>query len=161
MDEAANWQQRIDSLWMTFDHQPSPDFLAAMKTLVAERPPNDALALFEYGSALDSTGYPQAAVENYRRALALDLPSQRRRRATIQMASSLRNLGHAEEGVLLLSGELDRMSDDLDDAVRAFLSLCLTSIGREREAVSVALTALAPHLSRYNRSLAAYASKLV
>jgi hypothetical protein len=32
--------------------------------------------------------------------------------------------------------------------------------GREREAVSVALTALAPHLPRYQRSLANYAREL-
>jgi tetratricopeptide repeat protein len=49
-------------------------------------------------------------------------------------------------------------SDDLDDAVRAFLAL--TSLGRDREAVSLALTALAAHLPRYNRSLAAYAREL-
>jgi hypothetical protein len=78
----------------------------------------------------------------------------------IQLASSLRNLGHAEESVALLTAELDAGSDDLDDAVRAFLALALTSVGRDREAVSVALTALAAHLPRYNRSLAAYAREL-
>jgi len=35
-----------------------------------------------------------------------------------------------------------------------------SSVGRDREAVSLALTALAPHLTRYNRSLTAYASEL-
>ena len=94
-------------------------------------------------------------------ALAAGLPGQLRRRATIQLASSLRNLGQHEEAVDLLTAELARDSDDLDDAVRAFLALALTSAGREREAVSVALTGLAPHLTRYNRSLAAYAKALV
>ena len=88
------------------------------------------------------------------------LSGQRRRRAVIQLASTLRNLGQAEESVALLTAELDAGSDDLDDAVRAFLALALTSVGREREAVSVALTALAAHLTRYNRSLAAYARDL-
>ncbi len=82
----------------------------------------------------------------------------------IQLASSLRNLGQAEQSVALLTAKLDRGSDDgsddLDDAVRAFLALALSSVGRDREAVSVALTALAPHLTRYNRSLAVYASQL-
>jgi len=78
----------------------------------------------------------------------------------IQLASSLRNLGHAEESVALLTAELDAGPDDLDDVVHAFLALALTSVGRERDAVSVALTALAPHLARYNRSLAAYARDL-
>ena len=56
--------------------------------------------------------------------------------------------------------KLDAGSDELDDAVRAFLALALTGVGRDREAVSHALTALAPHLPRYNRSLAAYAREL-
>lgn len=44
-------------------------------------------------------------------------------------------------------------NDHLDDAVRAFLALALVDVGREREAVSLALAALAPHLPRYQRSL--------
>jgi hypothetical protein len=47
--------------------------------------------------------------------------------------------------------------DELDDAVRGFLALALVDVGREREAVTLALTALAPHLPRYQRSLANYA----
>ena len=78
----------------------------------------------------------------------------------IQLASSLRNLGRAEEGVALLTDELAVGSDELDDAVRAFLALALTDVGRCPEAVSHALTALAPHLPRYQRSLAAYAQDL-
>ncbi|HEX5897829.1 MAG TPA: tetratricopeptide repeat protein [Solirubrobacteraceae bacterium] len=71
-----------------------------------------------------------------------------------------RNLGQVDESVALLTEELEAGSDELDDAVRGFLALALTSAGREREAVSVALTALAPHLATYNRSLAAYAQEL-
>ena len=78
----------------------------------------------------------------------------------VQLASSLRNLGSADESVALLTAELDAASDDLDDAVRAFLALALTDVGREREAVSLALLALAPHLTRYRRSLAAYALEI-
>ena len=43
----------------------------------------------------------------------------------------------------------------------AFLALALVDTGREREAVSVALAALAPHLPKYQRSVAAYARLLV
>jgi hypothetical protein len=77
------------------------------------------------------------------------------------MASSLRNLGQPEESVALLRAELEAGSDHLDDAVRAVLALALTDVGRAREAVSVALTALAPHLPRYQRSMANYARLLV
>jgi tetratricopeptide (TPR) repeat protein len=156
MDE-ADWGRRLALLWTSFDDQHEDDFLAAMEKLVAELPEDDPVGLFEHASALDSTGHPDLAVRRYRQALERGLPGPLRRQAVIQLASSLRNLGHAQESVELLTAELDAGSDDLDDAVRAFLALALTSVGRERDAVSVALTALAPHLTRYNRSLAAYA----
>jgi hypothetical protein len=52
-------------------------------------------------------------------------------------------------------------SDHLDDAVRAVLALCLTDVGRTREAVSLLVTALAAHLPRYQRSMANYARLLL
>jgi Arc/MetJ family transcription regulator len=42
----------------------------------------------------------------------------------------------------LLTAERELESDDLDDAVSATLALALVDTGREREAVSLALTAL-------------------
>lgn len=45
--------------------------------------------------------------------------------------------------------------------VSAFLALGLADTGREREALAVALAALAPHLPRYQRSLANYAGRSV
>ena len=155
--DGAEWERRLALLWTTIDEQGEDDFLAAMEKLVAELPEDDPVGPFEQASALDSTGHSDLAVGLYRRALEGGLAGQRRRRAVIQLASSLRNIGHAEESVALLTDELDAGSDALDDAVRATLALALTSVGREREAVSVALTALAPHLTRYNRSIAAYA----
>jgi hypothetical protein len=63
---------------------------------------------------------------------------------------------------MMFQAELGTASDHLDDAVRAFLALALVDTGREREAVSLALAAsLAPHLPRYQRSLAAYARLLL
>jgi hypothetical protein len=158
MDE-PDWERRLALLWASIDDH--EDFVGAMAKLVAERPSGDSIGLFEQGSAFDSTGHPDLAVDKYRAALAAGLSGYRRRRATIQLASSLRNLGQATESVALLTAELDQPSDELDDAVRAFLALALTSVGRERDAVSMALTALAPHLTRYNRSLAAYAADLI
>jgi Tetratrico peptide repeat len=159
MDE-ADWERRLELLWASIDAREEDDFLAAMSALVAELPPDDPVGLFEGASTFDSTGHPELAVERYRQALEGGLSGQRRRRAVIQLASTLRNLGQAEKSVALLSAELDAGCDELDDAVRAFLALALASVGREREAVSVALTALAAHLPRYNRSLAAYARQL-
>lgn len=159
MDE-VEWDRRVTLLWASIDDFAEDDFLGEMAKLVAERPDGDAVGLFEHASAFDSTGHPGLAVDRYRAALSAGLSGRRRRRATIQLASSLRNLGQAEESVALLTAELGQPSDDLDDAVHAFLALALTSVGREREAVGLALGALAPHLVRYNRSLANYAAEL-
>jgi len=65
------------------------------------------------------------------------------------------------EGVALLRAERERGSDELDDAIGAFLALLLVDTGREREAVGIALTALAPYLPRYQRSLSNYARELM
>jgi hypothetical protein len=58
------------------------------------------------------------AVPLYRKALARGLPAGRRRRAVIQLGSSLRNIGEPAEAAALLAAELGRESDELDDAVR-------------------------------------------
>ena len=60
----------------------------------------------------------------------------------------------------LLTAERDAGSDALDDAVAVFLALALADVGREREALALALGALAPHLPRYQRSAANYAREL-
>jgi tetratricopeptide (TPR) repeat protein len=153
----TEWEQRLADLWAAVDDHDPDDFLARLQALTGELPPGDPIALFELASANDSTGHPEEAAPLYRKALAGGLTGERRRRAVIQLASTLRNLGHAEESVALLAAELEAGSDDLDDAVAAFLSLALIDTGREREAAALALAALSRHLPRYNRSLANYA----
>ncbi len=145
------------ALWAAIDDHDPVDFLARVEALAGERPAGDAIAQFELACANDSTGHPDEAVPLYRQALATGLTGIRRRRAVIQLASSLRNLGQAEESVTLLRAERDAGSDELDDAVAAFLALALIDTGREREAAALALIALSRHLPRYNRSLASYA----
>jgi tetratricopeptide (TPR) repeat protein len=76
------------------------------------------------------------------------------------MASSLRNLGQVEQAAAMLSAELKQPSDELDQAVSAFLALALADLGREREALAIGLSALSTYLPRYNRSLARYAQAL-
>jgi tetratricopeptide (TPR) repeat protein len=158
--DASDWEERLSALWASLDEYGEEEFVSKMDDLVSELPADSAVAAYERGSAFDSTGRTDLAVPLYRQALELGLESDRRRRAVIQMASSLRTLGEAEESVGLLMAERDAGSDELDDAVSAFLALALVDTGREREAVSVALTALAPHLPRYQRSLANYAREL-
>jgi tetratricopeptide (TPR) repeat protein len=156
----AAWEKKVADLWQAIDGYAPDQFVAQLELLVAGLPPGDAIGLFERASAQDSTGHPDTAIALYRAALAAGLTGLRRRRATIQMASSMRNLGNAEGAAKLLAAELDAPTDELDGAVRAFLALALVDLGREREAVAVSLIALSQYLPRYNRSLARYAVQI-
>ena len=160
MGHDEEWERRVAELWASFDDYGEEEFLARMEALVGALPADSARAAFGRASAQDSTGRSDLAVPLYRQALELGLDPALRRRAVIQMASSLRNLGEASESVALLSVERDAGSDELNHAVSAFLALALADTGREREALAVALSALAPHLPRYQRSLANYAQEL-
>lgn len=165
--EQARWEQRLAEVWVSLDDVADDDpegeeaFRARVDEVVAERTADDGVAAFERGCAFDSTGHSDRAVPLYREALAAGLTGVRRRRAVIQLASSLRNLHRSPESLALLLAERDNGSDGLDDALAAFLALTLVDVGREREALTVALTALAPHLPRYQRSVARYAQALV
>jgi tetratricopeptide (TPR) repeat protein len=157
------WEQRITELWAAIDSYTAENFVAAIDHHLAQLPDSPschAIVLFERACTQDSTGHPDKAVPLYRAALQIGLIGLRRRRANIQLASSLRNLGHADESVGLLEAELHATSDELDGAVRAFLALALVDVGREREAVALSLTALSHYLPRYNRSLARYAKDI-
>ncbi|MFD6432373.1 tetratricopeptide repeat protein [Streptomyces venezuelae] len=160
----AEWEKRIAAAWETLDsygEDEGAEFRAVIDRLVGELPEGDPVGLFERACAFDSTGHSDRAVPLYQEALERGLDGYRRRRTAVQLASSLRNVGRAEEGVALLTAELERPGGELDDAVRACLALCLASLGREREGLALVLEALAPHLPRYQRSMANYARALV
>jgi len=157
----ADWEKKVSELWADIDKFDEVDLVARIEELAAELPPGNAIGLFERGAALDSTGHPDRAVPLYSAALEGGLVCERRRRAVIQMASSLRNLGRPNDAVNLLTAEVNAASDNLDGAVATFLALALIDVGREREAVAVAVTALSKYLPRYNRSVARYAQELV
>lgn len=103
----------------------------------------------------------------YRAALAADgLDPYRRSRTAIQLGSTLRLLGRLDESEALLTALLDshmRPGDPrvLHTEARAFLALTYAAQGRHREAAGLALCALSPYLTRYNRSLAGNAAELV
>jgi Tetratrico peptide repeat len=167
-DLSADWERRSAELWASLDSHGEEEFRARIHEPVAELPADHPVALFERACAWDSTGHSDLAVPLYRQALDAGLGGMRRRRAVIQMASSLRNIGRVQESVALLTAErnvdpatLDEPTRALTDAVAAFLALALVDAGREREAASIALTALAPHLVRYQRSATNYARALV
>jgi hypothetical protein len=52
------WEARLADLWKRLDATPAANFQDAMRQLTAELPEGHAVALFEMGSALDSTGSP-------------------------------------------------------------------------------------------------------
>lgn len=165
-----DWEERVARAWASIDdyEDGDDDFRALIDRLAAELPDGDPIAAFERACAWDSTGHSDRAVPLYQRALDDGLAGYRRRRAVIQMSSSLRNIGQVDEAVALLEAErnldpatLDDQTRTLADAISATLALCLADSGRDREAVSVALAALAPHLPRYQRSMANYARLLL
>lgn len=161
MDTA--WEQRLDEAWASLDgfgEGRGEEFRKVIDALVDELPDGSPVAPFERACAFDSTGHSDRAVPLYREALEKGLDGYRRRRTLIQLSSSLRNTGRPEEGVALLEPELDAPGDELDDAVRATLALCLAGLGREREGLALVLGALAAHLPRYQRSMSNYAREL-
>jgi len=153
----SDWQNRIDDVYTTDDED---TYIARIDAIAAELPDDDPVALFERGGARDATGDEKGAVAFYERALARGLDSSRHRQCVIQLASSHRNLGEPDRAVKLLTTERARVSDDLDDAVVAFLALALADLGREREGLAMTLGALGGHFTRYRRSLLNYAGEL-
>lgn len=154
------WEARLADVWARLDEMEPATFREAVAALTSELPAGSAISPFEQACAFDSTGHPDRAVPLYREALNAGLTDVRRRRAVIQLASSLRNVGHTDEALELLQVELRRPHDDLHPAVRVFLALTLSDLGRDREALQQALLAAAPLLPRYQRSVARYALAL-
>ncbi|MGZ3497656.1 MAG: tetratricopeptide repeat protein [Vulcanimicrobiaceae bacterium] len=98
-DSNADWEKRILDLWAAMDDHDEKEFVALVDSLATELPPGSAIGLFERAGARDSTGHPDLAVPSYKAALDAGWVGERRRRAIIQMASSLRNLGNPQEAV--------------------------------------------------------------
>jgi len=157
---SSNWEDRLADLWSRIDSCDEATFAQAMAGLNAELSESNPIGLFELGAACDSTGSPQQAVELYKSALAAGLSGVRRRRVQIQMASLLRNLGEPQRAADMLFAEMLQPSDELDQAVSAFMALALADLSRDREALSLSLGALSNYRPRYNRSLARYAHDL-
>lgn len=156
------WETRSAALWDRLDDVDEAEIRALVDALAGELEDGDPVAAFERGCAADSTGHPDEAVPLYEAALAGGLSGYRRRRALIQLSSSLRNLGEPERGIVLLeaeraaAGAADADAATLDDALTCTLALCLADAGRAREGVGLMVAAMAPKLPRYQRSMAFY-----
>lgn len=159
----ADVNRRVAALFAAIDDYQEAAFIAEVDAIAAELPEDDADAIFHRGCARDSWGHSDLAVPMYARALDIGgLTGENRRRAIIQMSSSLRNIGRVEDGLAHLLKEKETGGEDhLSDALDCTIALCLATLGREREGLSLVLVALAKHLPRYNRSMANYGRALL
>ena len=100
-DLHADVNQRAAALFALIDDYGQEDgFFAEVDALAAELPDGDADGLFHRACARDSWGHSDLAVPLYRAALERGgLTGENRRRAVIQLASSLRNIGEASTGL--------------------------------------------------------------
>lgn len=155
------WNDDIDAVWEHLGTDAPAAFLARMERAVAAPGVPDGVRRFETAGAHDALDRPDLAVPGYRAALDAGLDNHRARRATIQLASSLRNLGAPDEGLRLLAALDTDCEDGLDDAVVVFRALMLADMGREREALAATLHALANHLPHYRISAHHYADALI
>jgi tetratricopeptide (TPR) repeat protein len=156
---ADDWQQRVDAVWDAASELGDRAVIERIDALAAELPADDPRGPFEAAGARDSAGLEEEAEPRYRQALELGLTGRARIEAHVQLASTLRNLGRPADAVELLE-RIRADAGDLADAVDAFRALALVSCGRADAAASVALIALAPHLTQYRRAVDAYAHEL-
>ncbi|WP_243074965.1 tetratricopeptide repeat protein [Microbacterium sp. SS28] len=155
-----DWDSRIEAAWAD-EALDDLERIRVIDAIASERAADDPRALFERAGARDSAGLEAEAEPLYRAALAGGLDGELRTRAVIQLASTIRNLGEVEESLEMLRAEYEKSAGTrLNDAVAAFYSLALASSGDAARAASVALTALAPHLPLYTRSVTGYAREL-
>jgi hypothetical protein len=156
-----SWESRVAAVWAVAESTPDESVLVAIDALVAERGADDAAALFEAASVRDYLSREAEAEPLYRAAITAGLDAERRPQAVIQLASTLRNLGRPAEAVDLLNDLLaEHASDEWTAPAAAFLALSLASDGRERDAASVALYALADSLPVYSSAVKRYALEL-
>src|SRR5215216_4711786 len=99
----GDWEARVAAVWASAAELSDNEVLAAIDELVAEKGETDAAAAFEAASVRDYLGLEPEAEPLYRRALELGLDHVRGAQAVIQLASTLRNLGEANESVELLT----------------------------------------------------------
>lgn len=154
----SDWQARVDAVWADADRLGDQGVMDAIDALAAEAP-DPALALFERGGSRDSAGLEQEAEPLYRAALAAGLPDDERAQCTIQLASTLRNLGRPDESLELLEGIA--RDHPYAGAAAAFRALALVSLDRPVEGVHALLHGIAPTLPRYQRSVRGYADALL
>ena len=165
-DAFANWETRVAAVWKIADTLTPQELVRTVDALASERPLDDPFAQFERACARDTAGIEDGAEPLYRAAIASGrLDAYRHARASIQLGSTLKHLGRLDESEQLLLAQLERCKAEgpgaaLFDEARAVLAFTWLAQGKAVEAAALALETLAPHLSRYNKSMAANARRV-
>jgi hypothetical protein len=122
---------------------------------------DDALRMFHEAGEHDSAGREEEAEPLYRAALAAGLPPAEHAQTVVQLASTIRNLDRPEESLALIEEfAVGRPVDEWTPALAGIHALTLATLGRDREAVIVAMRGLIPSMPRYHRSMTAYTQEL-
>lgn len=155
----ASWEQKITYFYeQEFDDDDPHGSIAKMRDVTSERPDGDAKALFELGGVHDALGLEGEAIPLYRQAIEAGLEGTSGLRVSIQLASTLRNVGASTEAVAILES---MPAAGLDEGARqAFLALALYDEGRYGDSLRTVLHALIPTLDGYKRALTDYAAEL-
>jgi predicted Zn-dependent protease len=120
--------------------------------------------LIEKAYALDRVGDERGAIKHYDAAYKLGVPEDKRKRFLVGYASTLRNVGRAEEAVAILAQAIVDYPDY--PAFSAFLALALADAGHPKAALATmlgcALDASRPDaFDGYERALAEYHHELL
>lgn len=103
-----------------------------------------ARAKFELANVLDYLGRESEAIPLYQEAISEGLSTEYHVYALVQMASSLRNVGRANEAVEVLTKAEKKFPEFA--SLSLFLGLCLHSDGRHTDALKTVMTAMLRHV---------------
>lgn len=125
--------QTVSDAWASADPDDPYATVTFFRDLLAQDP-TDPARQFELANAYDGVGREAEAVPHYESAIRGGVAGDRARRARVQLGSSLRNLGRADEAVRVLDEAVRRYPDS--PSAECFLALSLADAGRPREAVA-------------------------
>lgn len=126
---------------------------------LAQRNPGSGRVYFEYAGAYDYAGYEKNAISLYQTALRLGLEESYRKRALVQLGSSLRNLGKHDEAIDLLRDACKEFPDYAP--LKIFYALALFSMGDKTAAFTTLLKAtVLEDVDGYQRALRYYADEI-
>lgn len=153
-----HWQQQLNRFWDQASDRTPAELRLELELLLRTGVPK-ANVFFERASLHDYLGEEAAAIGLYEQALTSGLAGVKRTEAIIQVASSLRNEGQAEQAVQLLQA-VDS-ADPLYTDAQGFLALAQLDAGEAAAALATALKALAPAMNTYSRPVQRYAQDLL